>query len=119
MARKYYYSAFPLGEGAEEPMHTGRNSKTREGCVEDVFDFWSHEADEDDMESDKLFVDYTYKEKEAVVECLYEIEEHGEPYPDDEFDEDDGDTQAFLQEYGESYTTNDEGGRYIGCRGDY
>jgi hypothetical protein len=113
---KYYYSAL---DEQSMPMATGLNSATRKECIEAIFDFWSSTADEDDMEVNKPFEDFTFKEKEEYMTSIYEIEEHTEKYPDEDAEEEDEETTQFKQDYGSSFTLTEMGTRYGGNRAIY
>lgn len=69
-----YYSAFDLQNG--DYFHTGRNSKSKQECVEDIFDWLMTDSEED-------ITKIKPKEKLGYVES-YEvrIDEHKELLPD-------------------------------------
>jgi hypothetical protein len=113
MAKKYYSVLDEDGL----PFYTARNSTSKKECVETFFEYLVEGMDEEDEE--EPFDEFSYKKKESYVESVHDIEEHEEKYPDDEADLDDVETKSFLHEYGESYTLNDDGGRYVGYRSDY
>lgn len=62
-----YYSAFDLQVG--DYFHTGRNSKTKKECIEDIFLYLTQNQDSDEEESmfktkklsDKLSIVYSYE----------------------------------------------------------
>jgi hypothetical protein len=100
-----YFSAL---DEAGLPIQTGINSDTEEACVEAVF---AHSTVSADNDEDAPFETYSYKQKKEYVTAVFDIEQHTEPF-DNEDDEDDAERKAFLLEYGTNLTLNDGGRRY-------
>lgn len=77
-----YYSAFDLSAG--EYLKVGKNSKTKNDCISDVWDYISKKSDnefEDNIDEISYEIEvsgYSIKEKEShlYVDNLIEIREH-------------------------------------------
>jgi cytoplasmic iron level regulating protein YaaA (DUF328/UPF0246 family) len=58
-----YYSAFDLQTG--DYFHTGRNSKSKQECIDDIFDWLTEDSEED--------LSKLSKQEKAEMVSIYEV----------------------------------------------